>query len=233
MLQYFGAEGKIVVVIDIFRASSAICTAIAHGVKEIIPVKEIEEALEYRSRGYIAAAERKGEIVEGFDFGNSPFAFMDEKLKGQSVVLTTSNCTRAIHEAKDAFQVLIGSFINISALCEYLKSRTEDVLLLCAGWKNRYNLEDSLFAGAMVSRLQNDFFIDCDSALASMHLYEQAQDDIAGYLRQSSHSRRLEHLHIEKDINYCLIPDQGDEIPIFNGNSVVALRIKRKGYPDK
>jgi 2-phosphosulfolactate phosphatase len=212
----------LVVVIDIFRASSAICTAIAHGVEAIIPVTELSEALDYKNKGFITAAERNGEVVPGFDFGNSPFAFMDEKLSGKCIVLTTSNCTRAIHEAKGASEILIGAFVNISALCRYLLSRQEDVLLLCAGWKNRYNLEDSIFAGAVTARLKDQFIIDCDSAFASMQLFLHAEKDIYHFLRHSSHTQRLSHLHIDRDIEYCLKHDQANVVPVFNGESVVA-----------
>lgn len=224
LLQGISLSGKIVVVIDVFRASSAICTAIEYGVKEIIPVMEIEEAMEYKRNGFITAAERKGEIVEGFEFGNSPYAFMDEALRDKTVVLTTSNCTRAILQAENAKQVLIGSFINITALTDYLLSCEEDVLLLCAGWKNRYNLEDSVVAGAMVERLVPALFPDCDAAIASLHLYQQGKDNLRKYLSNSSHSRRLKHLEIDDDIDFCLKADMGTAIPIFNGKSIVALK---------
>jgi len=223
MINHYGISGKIVVVIDIFRASSAICTAISYGVKEIIPVKEIHEAKKFKEQGYITAAERDGAIVEGFDFGNSPHAFMDENLKGKTIVLTTSNCTRAIHDAKDAEQVLIGAFTNISAICDYLAQRTEDIILLCAGWKNKYNLEDSLFAGAVALRLLDQYELDCDSSIASMELYKLAKDNMLDFLKNSSHRQRLAHLGIEKDIDYCLQADSGNKIPIFNGYSISAM----------
>jgi 2-phosphosulfolactate phosphatase len=212
------------VVIDIFRASSAICTAIAHGIEEIIPVREIGEALAYKAKGYIAAAERNGEVVPGFDFGNSPFSFMSPGLKGKSVVLTTSNCTSAIHDAEGASEVLVGAFVNISALVNHILSCEEDVLLLCAGWKNRYNLEDSIFAGALVERLKDHFIIECDSAFSSMQLYLHAEHNIYHFLRHSSHTQRLSHLHIERDIEYCLLRDKANVVPIFDGKSIVALQ---------
>ncbi|MGZ5243285.1 MAG: 2-phosphosulfolactate phosphatase [Bacteroidia bacterium] len=220
MLPFYKSEGKTVVVIDIFRASSAICAALAHGVKEIIPVKTIEQAREFKEHGYITAAERDGAVVEGFDFGNSPFAFMDENLRGKVVVLTTSNCTAAIHEVKDAQDIVIGSFINISAIEKYLRETENDVLLLCAGWKNRFNLEDSIFAGALVDRLHTEFTIECDSSVASRSMYQLAKEDIRSYVSNSSHTRRLRHLHIEKDITYCLLLDQVDVVPHFNGQAI-------------
>ena len=114
-----------------FRATSAMCTAFENGIKSMIPVEHIEQAIEYKKQGYLVAAERKGEVVEGFQLGNSPFHYMDEKLKGETTVITTTNGTRAIEVSKEAHKVIIGSFLNISAICNYLKAQNRDVLLLC------------------------------------------------------------------------------------------------------
>ena len=137
-----------VVIVDIFRATSAICTAFHFGVKEIIPVATVEEAMAYKKEGYMVGAERDGNIVDGFDFGNSPFSYMDERIKGKSIVLTTTNGTKAITIAKEAEGILIGSFLNLNALADFLIEDGKSVLIQCAGWKNRFNLEDTLFAGA-------------------------------------------------------------------------------------
>lgn len=223
MLQNIPLENKTVVVIDIFRASSAICTALAHGVKEIIPIDSLEQAHRLKDSGYIVAAERKGEVVNGFDFGNSPYSFMDEKLRDQSVVLTTTNCTNAILKAKSANRLLIGSFLNISAVAEYLKNEDNDVLLLCAGWNDNFNLEDSVFAGALARLLENHFLITCDSAVAAMILFQSAKSDIKAFLHESSHSHRLQHLHLKRDIDYCLKMDETSVIPVLQGSGIVAM----------
>jgi 2-phosphosulfolactate phosphatase len=193
-----------------------------YGVKEIIPVKDIEDALEFKHHGYITAAERKGEVVDGFDFGNSPFAFMEEYLRGQTVVLTTSNCTMAMLQVRHAKKTYLGAFTNITALAELLDRENDDVVLLCAGWKNRYSLEDSLFAGALVEKLmeQYGFVSDCDSVITALELYKIAKKDIHAFLKRSSHRRRLSHLNIERDIEYCLMHDQAQAVPQFDGYSV-------------
>lgn len=204
----------IVIVIDIFRATSAICNAFEHGVSSIIPVKTVEEARAYQRQGFLAAAERQGQIVEGFDIGNSPFHYMTNKVKGQDVVLTTTNGTRAISISKDAKQVLVGSFLNISALCNYLKEQEQDVLLLCAGWKGRYNLEDSLFAGAVVERLEGEVFNELsDSARSAKALAKQAGSNLNEFLKDSSHRKRLKNLDFEKDIEFCLKLDVSNKVP--------------------
>ena len=223
LLGSYSIGDKLVVVIDIFRASSAICTAIAHGVKEIIPIDSIEEAHRMKDAGYIVAAERKGEVVNGFDFGNSPFSFMGENIRGKSIALTTTNCTHAIHMAKNAKKLLIGSFLNISAMEKYLSAVESDLILLCAGWNNNFNLEDTVYAGALADRLKSSFDITCDSAISAMMLYNTAKNDIPAFLKHSSHSHRLQHLHLEKDIAYCLLQDETDIIPILEGNSLVEM----------
>lgn len=216
---YFVEKECVVVVIDIFRATSAICTAFDQGIKQIIPVATIEEARAYQSKGYIAAAERHGEIVEGFDIGNSPFSYMNPDLKGKEVVLSTTNGTQAIEKAKAADTIIIGSFLNLDAVCRFLEEHNKNVILLCAGWKGRYNLEDSLFAGAVVNKLKmNKVFTGLsDSSIAADQMYQMAKNDLNGFLKESSHRRRLAKLNLEKDIEYCLQLNQIDLVPIYNG----------------
>jgi 2-phosphosulfolactate phosphatase len=222
----FKNDEAIVVIIDVFRATSAICTAFQHGVKSIIPVATVEEALEYKSKGYMAAAERHGEIVEGFQLGNSPFSYMEEAIKGQTIILTTTNGTQAIAAAKDAYRVAIGSFLNLEALSAWLIGQERDVVLLCAGWKNKFNLEDTLFAGAVAKKLKETgkFENSCDTAQAACHLYESANGDLYSFLENSSHRKRLEKLNLEKDIRYCLQKNAAPVIPILHGNEIIKLQ---------
>ena len=222
MLPYYELEGKAVVVIDVFRASSTICVALANGVREIIPVKDIAEALAYKDKGYRVAAERHGAMVDGFELGNSPLSFVGEQFTGESIVLTTSNCTQAIHEVKDAHSIYIGSFGNLNLIAAHLLTMEQDVLLLCSGWRNKYNMEDTIFAGALIDRLMPDFTIECDAALTALHLYNVAKDDISGFLKSSSHAQRLRNLRIGADIEYCLTPNIAEVLPFFNGYSIIS-----------
>src|SRR5687767_9180516 len=125
-------EEAIVVVIDILRATSAMCTAFHYGVEKMIPVATVEEAMEYKKQGFMVGTERNGIALEGFDFGNSPFSYMSDKIKGQTVVISTTNGTQAIEAARQAYQVVIGAFTNISALCDWLVLQNRSVLLLCS-----------------------------------------------------------------------------------------------------
>lgn len=227
---YFNDKDCIVVVIDVLRATSAICSAFENGVKEVIPVATIEEAQQYKDKGYLVGAERKAEVVEGFDFGNSPLTFSDKKFKDQSIVLTTTNGTHAIECAKQADTVIIGAFTNLDAVVQYIEEREKDVLLLCAGWKNRFNLEDTLLAGAIAYKLsQNYRFTDlADSALASINIYEKAKDNMYQFLDNSSHRRRLSRLNLEEDIIYCLTPNLSKIVPVLEGDKLVPHLLEPK-----
>lgn len=221
----FHKDESIVVVIDIFRATSAIVTAFYNGVSKMIPVATVEEAKEYQRNGYLAAAERNGEMIEGFELGNSPFGYMNNKVKGKTIAISTTNGTQAIEASRKASKILVGSFLNLDVLCEYLATQKKDVILVCAGWKNKFNLEDTIFAGAVVEKLttDSDFEITCDSAIASKHLYNLAKNDLFEFLGNSSHRNRLAKLDLERDIKYCLTPNQCPVIPVMEGKYLVKM----------
>lgn len=224
LLNLYDIEKSIVVVIDILRATSSITYGIDNGATAIIPVSNVEDCLKYSDKGYLLAAERNGEVVEGYDFGNSPFSYTKEKVAGKTIVLTTTNGTKAMHMAQErAHQVVVGSFLNLTALANWLKVQDKDVLLLCAGWKDKFNLEDTLFAGAMVNMLRQDFVHFDDSCVAAEDMYLLAKGDLRTYLRKSSHSHRLEQLNIEEDVQFCLKQDLCQTIPVLKGEQLVAL----------
>ena len=223
--EYFKDEYEIVVVIDVLRATSAICSAFANGVRSLIPVRTIEEAKAYKRQGYLVGAERQGKIVDGFDFGNSPYSYMKEELRGQEVVLSTTNGTKAIAIAKDAPTVVIGALSNLDALCDWLIAQDKNVLCLCSGWQDKFNLEDTICAGAIMEQLVNTgkYTSDEDSSIAAKYLYLSAKDNYMGYLKSSSHRRRLKNLNLNEDIKYCLTPNQTDVIPILKDGKLVKI----------
>ncbi len=210
-------EHEVVVVVDVLRASSAICTAFQYGVERILPLETLEEAREYQRKGYIVAAERKGQVVEGFDLGNSPFHYMKDELKDETIAMTTTNGTRAIRAVSSDKTLLIGSLNNLSALCERLNALNKNSLVLCAGWEDRFNLEDSICAGAITAELllEKGFVSHHDSSIASKYLYLSARSNYFGFLRSSSHRRRLKALDLNEDIKYCLTPDRTDQVPEY------------------
>ena len=224
LLHLHNIDNTIVVVTDIFRATSCMVTGLAYGVGSITPVATVEECFELQQKGYIAAAERNAMKVEGFDLDNSPFSYMDEDLIGANIAMTTTNGTLSITKAKtSAVKVLVSAFLNLGAIVNHLKSQPYDVLVLCAGWKGRVNLEDTLFAGALVDALKDEYIIGEDSALMAMRAYQQAQNDLLGYVANSSHVRRLQRLGIHKDIAYCLQRDLYDVVPVLRGSTLVNM----------
>jgi 2-phosphosulfolactate phosphatase len=216
MFPLYAEDFEVVVVIDVLRATSAICTAFHYGVDKIIPVSTLDQAIEYKDKGFHVAAERKGKIVSGFEFGNSPLSYTNDKLKDQTLVLTTTNGTKAINMAKDIKQLLIGSFLNLDAICNYLIELNKSVLILGSGWENKFCLEDSICAGAMSEQLlkTNKFKCNNDSTIAAKYLFLSAKSNYFGYLKASSHRKRLKKLNLNEDIKYCLTPNQTDVIPV-------------------
>ncbi|MDT8412705.1 MAG: 2-phosphosulfolactate phosphatase [Vicingaceae bacterium] len=214
---YFENESCVVVVIDVLRATTAICSAFENGIKSLIPVETVKEAEAYKKKGYLVGAERNAQVISGFDFGNSPLAFYDAKFKNQTIVLTTTNGTKAIHAAKKAHKVIVGAFTNLNAVCTYLEKEDKNVLLLCAGWKDKFNLEDSLFAGAVVEQLSENLrFTNLgDGAIGALNMYKNAKGNLFEFLGESSHRKRLSNLNLEEDIIYCLTLNKSNLVPIF------------------
>jgi 2-phosphosulfolactate phosphatase len=219
----------IVVIIDILRATSAICAAFANGAVSIIPVAEIEEAKRYKSMGYLVAAERDGYVLDFADFGNSPFNFSRNKVEGKTIVYSTTNGTRIIDLASSCYMTVIGSFLNISSLSEWLISKDHDVILFCAGWKNRFNIEDAVCAGAIAEKLitSSCFSTICDSTLAAVDLWVLAKTDLQGYIEKAAQRSRLRDKGLDDCIEFCLTADYTKAIPAMkNGNLVDILTIE-------
>jgi 2-phosphosulfolactate phosphatase len=216
-------KGKIVVIIDILRATSCMTAGLATGVKSIKAVATLEECKALGEKGYVTAAERDGSKVDGFDMGNSPFSYQEPHLKGKSVAVTTTNGTQALVKSLEADEILVGSFLNISSIIQYISAQDKDVLLHCAGWKGKMNLEDTLFAGAVVEEVKGLFTHKEDSVLVALQLYQSAKSNMLGYLSNSSHVNRLKGLGITKDIEYCLTRDVFEVLPKLVNGELVAV----------
>jgi 2-phosphosulfolactate phosphatase len=217
----------VVVVVDVLRATSAMTTALHQGVEKIIPVASIEEAKEYQAKGFIVGAERDGAVVEGFDFGNSPYVYIDRDMKGKTVVMTTTNGTKAIQMAADASTVVIGCLNNLQALCDWLLQQHKNTLVLASGWKDKVNLEDTICGGAIAQILlaSGTFIAKEDSTVAAKFLFESAEQNLWKFLRASSHRQRLAHLKIQKDVIYCLKLNTVPCIPILKDGALVKLDV--------
>lgn len=220
----FEKKGKVIVVIDILRATSTICTAIQNGALGVIPVEHLEECLALQGENIIKAAERNGKVADGFTFGNSPFEYSEEVIAGKFLALTTTNGTRSLRLSEGADQILVGSFLNLSAIINRLKILNQDTILFCAGWKDQFNLEDTLFAGAVIHELQGFFNDNNDPAYMAKRLYTQASGDLLEAVRHSSHYQRLAGHGVLKDIDYCLQFNQTDIVPILDQKSKIIIR---------
>lgn len=225
LLHLYDIKDKIVVIVDIFRATSTMVTALAQGVQSIKPVADLETCRALSSFGYVLAGERDGKKEEGFELGNSPLAYLGNKYKGNRIAMTTTNGTVAIEKSRyKSSEVVLGAFLNLQITATYLIEKTNDVLILCAGWKGKFNLEDSLFAGALVSHMEGHYRIECDAAIANKNLFENNINQLKKFLSQASHAKRLQNQNIEADIDFCLQVDRypivvnlkGDELVIQN-----------------
>lgn len=209
-------EETIVVVVDIFRATSSMCAAFMNGVGAIIPVAHIEDAREYKQEGYLVGAERNVKRCDFADFGNSPFDYSRNRVEGKKIVMTTTNGTQAIEVALNSFSLLIGAFSNITAVAHYCINQNKPVVVLCSGWNNRFNLEDTLFAGALCNMLcERGFSLASDAGLMALDMWKNASADVRSYLNRSEHIERLLKHGLEADIEYCLRMDVTSVLPIY------------------
>ena len=223
LFKFYKNDNAHVVVIDILRATSAICAAFANGAETIIPVPTIEEARDYKKRGYMVAAERDGVTLDFADFGNSPFNFTSERVQGKTVAYSTTNGTQAITQASTGLNVVIASFLNLTAISNWLINQPNgDVLFLCAGWKGRYCTEDSLLAGAIAQKLleSNKFTTNCDATYSSIDLWNVAKNDIFSYLERIAQRHRLKRLGLDDVLEYCFTPDSMDKVPFYRNGKI-------------
>jgi len=226
LLDLYEVDKSIVVIIDVLRATSTIATALHNGAKAIIPVDSVTECIRIGKQiESITAGERDGKIAEGLEYGNSPFEYPEEFIKGKTLVLTTTNGTRLLQMAldKNAKTIITGSFTNLSAVCDYLVAQNRPVMLGCAAWKNRVNIEDTLFAGAVIDRIGKHFSINCDSSQMAVTMYRNAKKDLFGFMKakNASHYNRLSGFGLEKDIQFCLTPDVANVLVIYKEGKLV------------
>jgi len=214
-----------VVVVDILRATSAICTAFVNGVEKIIPVGTLEEAKDYKNKGFMVAAERDGIVRDFADFGNSPYNFTPDRVERKEIVYSTTNGTNAINLARKSHLVLIGAYLNISAMANFLLEQDRDVVVLCAGWKDRFNLEDSIYAGALAEKFlaSGKFKTICDSTLAAIDLWSLAKVDLVGYTNKVAQKSRLRKNGLDDVIEFCLTLDTTDVLPVLKDNYLTTI----------
>jgi len=227
LLHLYDVSSSIVVIIDVLRATSTITTALYNGAKCIIPVDSVSECMRIGKQiDSITAGERDGKVAEGLEYGNSPFEYPAEFIGGRTLVLTTTNGTKLLHMAlnNNAKAIIAASFANLTAVCNYLIEQKQNVILGCAAWKDRVNVEDSLFAGAVINRVKKHFSINCDASLMAEILHADAKGDLFEFVKQKniSHYQRLSSFGLEKDIRYCLTEDLANVLVIYEDGKLVA-----------
>jgi len=217
--------GRNVVVVDILRATTSMCTAFGSGAASLVPVANVEEAFEKKQQGWLVAGEQDGIKLPFADFGNSPREFRSPSVRGKDIVFCTTNGTRAIHMGKEFGTVLIASFVNLEAVCGWLKRDCKDILILCAGWENKFSLEDAIFAGAMSDLLVNayGFLPECDATIASMTLWNQSAENLMKAVSGSSHFLRLLGIEDRKGLKYCFYPEKFRVIPVLGEDGIVDI----------
>lgn len=219
LLDLYNLENSIVVIIDVFRATSTIATALYNGANCVYPVAGVDECIALGKKlQAITAGERDGKVIEGLQFGNSPAEYSRSVIHGETLVLTTTNGTKLLHMAlaQGADAVITGSFPNLSAVCNFLLSQNKNVILGCSGWKDRFNLEDTLFAGAVVERIGGHFTVHCDSSLMAKEMYRLHRDDMKQFIRQTTHWHRLQAYGLDKDLEYCITQDVAGVLPLYD-----------------
>jgi 2-phosphosulfolactate phosphatase len=226
--KYSGFEFKptdTVILIDIYRASSTIVTAFGNGVKEIIPCVEIEQVLKIKNKNskILAAGERNGEKIEGFELDNSPISFNNSDIKDNIIALTTTNCTKAIDIAKNTKEIIFASFLNIDSVCNYVVSNSSEIkrcIILCAGNKTKESEEDNLFATELIFRLNELVRISLDNLSNSLLANRVEIKETIKKLTNSSHAKRLISVGKRNDIDFSLIFNKFDCVPIYANRSI-------------
>ena len=221
-LNNYDHVGKVVIIIDVLRATSTINTILYQGAKLVKPVESLEECKKLKDENYIIMGERMGKKVEGFDYGNSPTKIKKNQLKGSKVAITTSNGTKAIIKTKGSKISLIASFLNISKVINFINKESEDTLLVCSGWQGSPNLEDTLCAGGIISGL-NDYNTISDAAHIAKKLYESSKNNILKEMMKSSHAKRLSSYDNILDIEFCSKLDTQPIIPILKEDFLTLL----------
>lgn len=226
LLKLYDISNSTVVIIDILRATSTIAAALKNGAKSIIPVDSVADCIKLgKQLEVITAGERNGKIAEGLQYGNTPLQYTHDFINGKTLVLTTTNGTKLLHLAlaANAKGIVTGSFCNISAVCDYLINQKSNVILACAAWKNRINIEDTLFAGAVINRIKDHFELNCDASQIAETLYLQAKGNLFEFLKEkkASHYHRLMNFGLEDDIRFCLTEDNANILSIYSNGRLV------------
>jgi 2-phosphosulfolactate phosphatase len=229
------AKGTHVVMIDVLRASSTIVQACANGIERIIPVCQVEDATKLaptlEKRKTLLGGEREGRMIEGFDLGNSPLEYASKAVKGKTLIFSTTNGTVAIAQSAAAKEIVVGCFLNLSAVITHLLSlRPKKIAFLCAGNQGQLSLEDFVCGGLMVRKLAQSYrgkLALNDGAVAGTALAD-TMTDIGEVVRSSTHGRRLAELGFQSDLEFCSRIDKYATVPVVVDGRISGLDTSRR-----
>jgi 2-phosphosulfolactate phosphatase len=213
---------RIVVVIDILRATSVVVHALSQGASEIIPLAAVEEAFQMAKafpRGFaMLGGERSSKEIPGFDLGNSPREYTAERVKGKKLILTTTNGTRAFHAVSSGKEIVAGSFLNIGAIAERCLESSRDVFIFPSGDEGNFSLEDILCGGMLIdlmTRQEKKQALLTDASYGAQILYQRFKGNLLEAFHLSHHGKELIDRGFEEDLAYCAQMDVIPLVPIF------------------
>jgi 2-phosphosulfolactate phosphatase len=218
---------KTVVVIDVFRASSSIVTALSHGASAIIPAETVSEARQCAMEGMLLGGERFGKRLDGFDLCNSPQDYAAPVVRDKTIVMTTTNGTRTLLKTAKGADVIIGCFLNASACVRFIRQMKHDTVLLCAGTRGDFSLEDGIAAGCLLDLLLNDgqAVQANDLGLVLHQGYLSVKDHLLTHLCRSASGDRLMKRGLVRDLEDCLALDRYDVVPRWKNGRIHSFRV--------
>ncbi len=226
-----GMRGRNVIIIDVLRATTTICTALSNGAREVIPTADIENATKISSNlssdSRLLGGERQGKKIDGFDLGNSPAEYSPEKVRNKSIIFTTTNGAGAIHKCRYASTALVASFVNVSAIVETIVEIGGTWTILCSGRQGAFSVEDATCAGMIISKVKEVSEVDTeDAGLTTLILYKNYKKSILGMMKKSQHGQYLVSIGFEEDLKFCSNVDGVPVVPVVSG---LVVRIKQPG----
>jgi 2-phosphosulfolactate phosphatase len=221
---------RTVVVIDVLRASTTVAAALRNGAREIIPVTSVESAVKISGNLFgeviLLGGERNGKMIEGFHLGNSPLEYSAERVRGKSIIFSSTNGSRAMVKARYAREVFICGFVNITAVSRCLQELHRDVTVVCAGQDGMFAMEDAVCGGMLISAVTQHTEpppVHSDAAQAALMLFKAAGRNIPRMLRTTDHGRALIGLGFADDLTLCGTVDAIPVVPQLTG-SIVRIR---------
>jgi 2-phosphosulfolactate phosphatase len=218
-------KDKVVVIIDMFRATSVIVTALNNGCKEVIPYLTIEETLETASKlgreNYILGGERRAVKIDGFDLSNSPLEYKEGVVKNKTVLFTTTNGTRALTKSLSAKRIFIGAMINAKAVAKKLIEVNEDVVIINAGTNGNFSMDDYICSGYIINEvLSHCKRLELTDIARTANIIYQGNQDIISYVKNATHYSVMKSLKLDNDIEYCIRKDIAEIVPEYRNNTI-------------